>query len=62
MLKNFHEELYGKYFLTKEMSDIFNSDSDVPPPDTKLKILALRKLLIISAEKEFVESLGIKYN
>ena len=50
MLEEYKEE-YKSYFLTKEMSEITD----------KKAILNLRKELIIKAEKEFVEKLGLKY-
>jgi hypothetical protein len=57
MLEDYDEEMYGKYLLTRDMSDKFRSNSS---PD-KVGILSLRKELIMSLERDYVVSLGIEY-
>lgn len=58
MLKDYNSN-YEKYFLTSQMSEIFNNSSD---DTSKKKILDIRKDLIIKEEKIFVEkSLNLTY-
>lgn len=56
--KEKYNSKYENYFLTSQMSEIFNIYSE----DTlKRKILDIRKSLIVKKEKAFVEALGLKY-
>lgn len=54
LLEDYYEELYDKFFLTKEMKLLLQQGN-------KEEILNLRKKLIIVAEKSFVENLGLVY-
>ncbi|MFZ2724632.1 MAG: DUF262 domain-containing protein [Methylococcaceae bacterium] len=56
MLENYKDD-YQRYFLTQEMQTIFSKKDK----DYKRIILEKRKELIIEAEKQFVENLGIVY-
>ncbi|MFN8672254.1 MAG: DUF262 domain-containing protein [Candidatus Sericytochromatia bacterium] len=52
--KDSYKTDYELYFLNQEMVELFSQGK-------KLEILKIRKELIIKAEKEFVESLGMTY-
>ncbi len=59
-LTNFDESLHSnKLFITKKMIEIYRNDQS---EDAKKEILKLRKQLIQSAEREFVQSLGLEYD
>ena len=58
MLENYKEEYDHDYFLTNEMSQIFQKKE----VNYKLTILEKRKELIIDSERKFVESLDMRYN
>lgn len=54
LLEDLYHPLHEKYFLNEEMTQLFHND-------LYSEILALRKKLIVQAEKNFVEELGLSY-
>jgi hypothetical protein len=59
LLEDYKEEYQGKYFLSREMRNIYLRDKD--SEDSKIKIIKMREALIKEAEKVFVENLGLNY-